>query len=195
MKRKQIAAMAIACLLVLCLAACGQQPIEPAQPEPPVTEEPEDLQQPTTVTPTAPNREQQNEEKPQDVGGLSELEIHCGQYEGMTYLWVETDKESMKTLTVKQYKNYIFGTGASSGENPQIEIDGKQQTIYWMTFVFPDGTGICWHGGNWQWGSYGALDESRRVPEPIYHIGSEEDSSDAVSVTAWESTAGDASTN
>lgn len=169
----------IACLLIVLTAACGER--QSNTPSSPATEKSEGLAPPSAIEPPQPPKE----EKPVDTGYLEELEVHCGQYEGLYHLWVETDKESMQALTVKQYKNYTFRTGAKGGETPMTEADGEKQTVYWTTFVFPDGTGLCWHGGNWQWGSYGTLDESLRVPEPIYHIGSEDDDSKEVSVTPW----------
>ena len=171
----------LCCLLAVLLAACGEQPKEPVQPQPPVaTEDPEDPEQHVVK---APKKEDQEQPAP-DTGYLAELEVHGGQYEGMYHLWVETDQESMKALTPQQYKNYAFGM-----ENkllPEIGEDGEGQTVYWTTFVFPDGTGICWHGGSHWWGNYGVLDESLRVPEPLYYIGSENDKSDEVSITPWK---------
>ena len=96
----------LCCLLAVLLAACGEQPKEPVQPQPPaVTEEPEDPEQHVVK---APKKEDQEQPAP-DTGYLAELEVHCGQYEGMYHLWVETDQESMKALTPQQYKNYAFG--------------------------------------------------------------------------------------
>ena len=90
----------------------------------------------------------------------------------------------MKALTPQQYKNYAFGM-----ENkllPEIGENGEEQTVYWTTFVFPDGTGLCWHGGSHWWGSYGVLDESLRGPEPLYYVGSGDDKSEEVSITPWK---------
>lgn len=179
MKRTHRGLVLIACLLMVLTAACGER--QPNTLGSPAAEKSEGLAPPSAIEPPQPPKE----EKPVDTGYLEELEVHCGQYEGLYHLWVETDKESMQALTVKQYKNYTFRTGAKGGETPMTDADGEKQTVYWTTFVFPDGTGLCWHGGNWQWGSYGTLDESLRVPEPIYHIGSEDDDSKEVSVTPW----------
>lgn len=189
MRQKHKWIMPAACLLAILLSACAAQPADPQQTEPPVTaEEPEGLQGPTAITPAGPGREErENRNKQPDAGYLDELEVHCEQYEGMYHLWVETDKESMKALTAEQYKSYVFATGADHGGSLSIGIDGEQQAVYWATFVFPDGTGLCWHGGNWQWGSYGMLDESLRVVQPIYHIGSEQDGADEISITPYES--------
>lgn len=78
----------LCCLLAVLLAACGEQPKEPVQPQPPaVTEELEDPEQHVVKAP----KEEDQEEPAPDTGYLAELEVHCGQYEGMYHLWVETD--------------------------------------------------------------------------------------------------------
>ena len=78
----------LCCLLAVLLAACGEQPKEPVQPQPPaVTEEPEDPEQHVVK---APKKEEQEQPAPH-TGYLAELEVHGGQYEGMYHLWVETD--------------------------------------------------------------------------------------------------------
>lgn len=188
MKRAQKRLALICCLMAIFLTAtaCGKQPVEPVQQEPSVVDEPEGLQEPSVITPKPPRQEPEKKQEEQlDVGYLRELEVHCEQYGELYHLWVETDKETMQTLTVKQYQNYDFGTGARGGVTQYVEIDGEQQTVYWTTFVFPDGTGLCWHGGNWRWGSYGVLDEGLRIPEPLYYIGSEEDGDKEVTITPW----------
>ena len=102
MKRTHRGLVLIGCLLMVLTAACGEQ--QPNTPSPPATEKSEGLAPPSAIEPPQPPKE----EKPVDTGYLEELEVHCGQYEGLYHLWVETDKESMQALTVKQYKNYTF---------------------------------------------------------------------------------------
>lgn len=188
MKRAHKWLALICCLMAVFLTAtaCGKQPVEPVQQEPSVVDEPEGLQEPSVITPKPPRQEPEKKQEEQlDVGYLRELEVHCEQHGELYHLWVETDKETMQTLTVKQYQNYDFGTGARGGVTQYVEIDGEQQTVYWTTFVFPDGTGLCWHGGNWRWGSYGVLDEGLRIPQPLYYIGSEEDGDKEVTISPW----------
>lgn len=185
MKVKQSVILLTAAVFLL-LAVCTTKQQEQEQPitQPPAVEEPEELAPPVVVETSPPPVEEIDKD---DIGCLEGLEVYCEQHDGMYHLWVEIDKESMKSLTKQQYKNYTFGTGARGGNYEVCEADGEEQTVYWTTFVFPDGTGICRHAGNWRWGSYGVLDESLRIPQPTYHVGSDEDIDDELTVTLLES--------